>query len=107
MRSRYPDRVPVQMHFDEKMQRFEKSKFMVPRSLMCSEFIATIRHRMLVNPNSALFFLTIPKNRLISGSVLVGHVYDNEKDDDGFLHVACKCENTFGSVVVATASRIS
>jgi hypothetical protein len=98
MKMRYPDRVPIQMHFDEKIKHLvQKSKFMVPRTLMCSEFISTVRQRMLLDPSSALFFLIIPKNSLMPPSALVGQLYDNEKDNDGFLHVFCKCEDTFGS----------
>lgn len=98
MKTRHPDRVPIQMHFDKKIQKFEKSKFMVPRSLTCAEFIVTVRHRMSVDQSSALFFLTIPKKRLLTGSAPLGQLYDNEKDPDGFLHVVCKCESTFGSL---------
>lgn len=96
MRSRYPDRVPLLLHPDFRFPPPKKLKFLVPRTLTCAELIAIFRQNTTLAASQAIFFVSIPLKRLLCGGTQVGVMYDSEKSADGFLHIACSLEDTFG-----------
>ena len=96
MRSRYPDRVPLLLHPDSRCPPLKKVKFLVPRTLTCAELIGIFRQNTTLAASQAVFFVSIPLKRLLCGGTQVGVVYDSEKSADGFLHIACSLEDTFG-----------
>eukprot|EP00956_Cyclotella_meneghiniana_P041361 scaffold224155_cov66-Cyclotella_meneghiniana.AAC.3 len=87
IRSKYPDRVPV---ICEKADRsdipdIDKKKYLVPADLTVGQFHYVIRKRIQLAPEKALFLFcsnTIPPN-----AALMSTVYEEQKDEDGFLYV--------------------
>lgn len=96
IRAKYPDRVPV---ICEKADRsdipdIDKKKYLVPADLTVGQFHYVIRKRIQLAPEKALFLFcsnTIPPNH-----ALMSTVYEEQKDEDGFLYVQYSGESTFG-----------
>ena len=69
-------------------------KFLVPKDMSIGQFIYVIRKRIQLDSTQTLF-ITI-NNKLPSSCHLLSQIYDNDKDDDGFLYIIYTNENTFG-----------
>ena len=96
VRRKYEDRIPVivekSKHAD--VIEIDKNKFLAPKSLTLSQFVYVIRKRLKLPPEKALFIFV--KNTIPPGSALMSVLYEDFKDDDGFLYLKYAGENTFG-----------
>jgi GABA(A) receptor-associated protein len=95
--SKYPDRIPViceKNNKDKNLPELPKSRMLVPRDLTMSNLITIIRNKLKLEPSYALF-ITID-NTIPASTVLMGSLYDEFTDADGFLYVTYSQENTFG-----------
>ena len=94
--TKYTTRIPVIVCKDQscKLADIDKQKFLVPKDMTLAQFIYIIRKRIDLRSDEALF--TLINNNLLTGSRLMEHVYDSEKDKDGFLYIVYTSENTFG-----------
>jgi GABA(A) receptor-associated protein len=98
IRAKYPDRVPV---ICEKADRsdipdIDKKKYLVPADLTVGQFHYVIRKRIKLAPEKALFLFcgnSIPPN-----AALMSTVYEEQKDEDGFLYIQYSGESTFGGL---------
>lgn len=95
--NKYPDRIPIvcersHKHFD--LPNLDKKKFLVPRTLTFGQFICIIRQKIRLNPNDSIFLFV--NDKIVSGSLIIGHLYECEKDPDGMLYLQYTKENTFG-----------
>ena len=93
---KYTDRIPiiVERHETCELQELDKCKYLVPKDMTMSQFIFVIRKRIKLNPSQALF-ITV-NNTLVTASQTVGRIYEDQKDEDGFLYVVYTSENTYG-----------
>ena len=93
---KYPDRIPiiVEKYKNSKINDIDKCKYLVPKDMTIGQFIYVIRKRIKLNPEQALF-ITI-NNQLPASGKLISHLYQECKDEDGFLYVIYTNENTFG-----------
>lgn len=94
---KYPDRVPVVIEkssSDKITKDIEKDRFLVPRSLLMSEFIFIIRKHIKMDQSQAIFLFI--NNVLVPINKALGEIYHELKDPDGFLYMKYSCENTFG-----------
>ena len=57
-------------------------------------FVYTIRNNIQLNKSQTIFILV--NNRLVNGNQTMGEIYDELKNDNGFLYVTYATENTFG-----------
>jgi len=94
--NKYPDRLPIIVQRDNKSElpEVDKCKYLVPRNMTMSQFSFVIRKRIQLEPSQAIF-ITI-NHTLVASSKLLSEVYEEEKDEDGFLYVIYTGENTFG-----------
>ena len=98
---KFPDRVPVilQKSKDAKnLPELSKIKYLVPQDMSVGMFLYTIRKRISLAPTTALF-LFIDNNSAISiapTADLIGKVFVENKNEDGFLYMVLTSENTFG-----------
>lgn len=95
--ARYPDRIPViceKLKNSTKLPDLDKKKYLIPNDLTVGQFIYVIRKRMKLNPEEAIFLFI--NNKIVSTSVVIGQIYPNEKDPDGFLYIHYDKENVFG-----------
>ncbi|KAL3140097.1 Autophagy- protein 8d [Trebouxia sp. C0009 RCD-2024] len=105
IRDKYPDRIPVIVEKAERSEipDIDKKKYLVPGDLTVGQFVYVIRKRIKVSPEKAIFMFV--KNVLPPTAALMSEVYDDHKDDDGFLYINYSGENTFGSDWVALETR--
>ena len=94
--TKYPDRLPIIVQRDNKSElpEVDKCKYLVPRNMTMSQFSFVIRKRIKLEPSQAIF-ITI-NHALVTSSKLLSEVYEEQKDEDGFLYVIYTGENTFG-----------
>ena len=93
---KYPDRFPiiVEKLKDSKLNNIDKSKYLVPKDMSIGQFIYIIRKRIHLESNQALFCFI--NNILPPTNHLISNIYNEFKDDDGFLYIIYSSENTFG-----------
>ena len=119
---KFPDRVPVIV---ERAEGFgcgdappiDKNKFLIPANLTVGQLVLVIRRRIGMSPADALFvFVSITRktNRKSSNgfgkrdgeehtltlpptSISLAEVFEQSKDEDGFLYVKYAGENVFGA----------
>mmetsp|Transcript_27541 Transcript_27541/g.61520 ORF Transcript_27541/g.61520 Transcript_27541/m.61520 type:complete len:128 (-) Transcript_27541:228-611(-) len=98
IRSKYPERVPVICEKDPRsdIPDIDKKKYLVPADLTVSQFTFVIRKRIKLPPESAMFLFI--KDTLPQKAALMSTVYEEEKDEDGFLYITYSGENTFGAL---------
>lgn len=97
VRSRYPDRVPVLVIKSEncnEIGEIDKKKYLVPKDLTLGQFIYIIRKRLTLKAEKALFVFV--NNTMFPTSTYLSELYENNKDENGFLIVTYSGENTFG-----------
>lgn len=93
---KYPDRIPVIVTKTTKcsLPDIDKQKFLVPHTMTLGQFVYIIRKRIKLDSSKALFVMI--NNNLFTTSHPMSELYENEKEEDGFLYVVYSSENTFG-----------
>jgi len=96
IRRKYPDRIPVVVEkvSSSSIPDIDKRKFLVPSDLTVAQFMYIIRKRIQLAPEKAMFLFV--NKMLPTTSSTMGIIYDEHKDEDGFLYIAYSGENTFG-----------
>ena len=84
--AKYPDRVPVivEQSSGNKLPSIDKTKFLVPNDLTIGQFVYVIRKRIKLSPEKAIFLMV--DSKLPATSALLSQVYQENKDEDSFLH---------------------
>jgi len=93
---KHPERIPIVVckSKNDSLPDIDKQKYLVPKDMSIGQFIYVIRKRIKLEPNQALFVLV--NNSLQPSNKIVCDIYENCKDEDGFLYVIYSSENTFG-----------
>ncbi len=101
IRAKYPDRIPViiEKKDDETETRgglpdIDRNKYLVPNDLTVGQFVYMIRKRIRLTPDKAIFLFV--KNTLPPVSKTVLDVFEEYRDEDGFLYLTYSGERTFG-----------
>lgn len=94
---KYPTKIPIIVEKQNKsdVPDIDKQKYLVPNDLTIGQFVYVIRRRLKLDPEKAIFIFI--NNILPPTSAFVQQVYDEHKDDDGFLYVTYSGENSFGN----------
>lgn len=93
----HPHRIPVVVECSDSLQAvhpLNKNKFIVPYELTLAQFMFIIRKHMKLEPEYAIFVFI--NNRLHPNTTVLGAVYAEEKDEDGFMYLDVFQESTFG-----------
>jgi GABA(A) receptor-associated protein len=94
---KYPDRVPLIIQpskNDRDAYPIDKSKYITPRDLTLMQLQQIIRKRIRFPAENALFLFI--NNKIYPITSLIGTIYDDNKDTDGFLYITYCQESTFG-----------
>ena len=96
IREKYPDRIPVICEKDvgSDIPAVDKRKYLIPMDLTVGQFVYVIRKRISIPSDKAIFIFV--KNVLPPTAALMSSVYEDHRDEDGFLYVTYSGENTFG-----------
>ena len=93
---RYPDRIPiiVEKSKNSDIKEIDKKKYLVPRDLTVGQFIYVIRKRIELSSEKAIYIFI--NNSLPPTANIISNIYNNHKDEDGFLYATYSSESTFG-----------
>ena len=96
IRDKYPDRIPVIVEKADKsdVPENDKKKYLVPVDLSVGQFVYVIRKRLKLSAEKAIYIFV--KNVLPPTSAIMSALYNEHKDDDGFLYIKFSGENYFG-----------
>jgi len=96
IRAKYPERIPVIVEKapNSQVPDIDKRKFLVPSDISVAQFMWIIRKRIQL-PSEKALFLFVGKV-LPQSSASMGQIYEEHRDEDGFLYIAYSGENTFG-----------
>lgn len=93
IKQKYPDRIPIIVNTTDFVM--DKYKFLSPANINIHKLLISIRKSIQkLNPNEALFLLinnTIPNN-----TSLISELYNEYKNNDGFLYITITKESVFG-----------
>ncbi|KAJ0047235.1 hypothetical protein Pint_04110 [Pistacia integerrima] len=120
IREKYPDRIPVIVEKAERsdipdidkkklvihlLLLFNKSifsvlwhdecRYLVPADLTVGQFVYVVRKRIKLSAEKAIFIFV--KNILPPTAAMMSAIYEENKDEDGFLYMTYSGENTFGA----------
>jgi GABA(A) receptor-associated protein len=73
-----------------------RQKYLVPSDLTVGQFVYVIRKRIKLAPEKAIFIFV--DEVLPATAALMSAIYEEHKDEDGFLYVSYSGENTFGEL---------
>ena len=101
MTSLYPDRVPVIVEMSPSSASYNtyttashKIKYLVPYDISMGQFIKILRDKLKLESSVALFFFI--NNKVFPITSLIGNIYKENADEDGFLYIEFCEESTFG-----------
>ncbi|XP_072986240.1 autophagy-related protein 8f-like isoform X2 [Typha latifolia] len=96
IKNKYPDRVPVIVEKADRsdIPSIDKRKYLVPSNLTLGQFVYVIRKRINLTADKAIFMFV--DNVLPPTGTLISKLYEDKKDEDGFLYFVYSGENTFG-----------
>ncbi|KAF1895302.1 hypothetical protein Lal_00043948 [Lupinus albus] len=97
IREKYPDRIPVIVEKAERndIPDIDKKKYLVPADLTVGQFVYVVRKRIKLSAEKAIFVFI--NNTLPPTAAMMSAIYEENKDQDGFLYMTYSGENTFGS----------
>ena len=93
---KYPNRIPVICEcVGGEVPDIDRKKYLVPSDLSMAEFLYVIRKRIKIKPEQSIY-LFVGDSVMVAGCQIMGSVYAEHKDLDGFLYTCYSGENTFG-----------
>lgn len=98
MREKYPTRICIYLTPNPKSKNtpeLDKRKFLVPEELVVGQLLTVIRKRSTIKASEGIYLFT-DDNMSPGSSTLLGDVYKEKKDIDGFLYMTYSLEETFG-----------
>lgn len=98
IRKNYPTKIPIIVERFQKekfLNDLDKVKFLVPQEVTMSQLVTIIRNKMQLGPQQALYLL-VNNRSMASLSRTLAEVYQEHKDEDGFLYVTYASQEVFG-----------
>ena len=92
--SKYVDKIPIIVEYDDTVIKLDKCKFLIPDTFSMGQLMIFIKSKVSLHSKEAIFIFI--NGNLMPASYLVRDVYDTHKDEDNFLYISINIENTFG-----------
>ncbi|XP_048343468.1 microtubule-associated proteins 1A/1B light chain 3C-like [Sphaerodactylus townsendi] len=99
IRERYPRKIPVvveRYHKERELPLLDRTKFLVSQDLSLSQFSLTLRSRLSLSATQA-FYLLVNNKSLPCLSLTMMDIYNDSKDEDGFLYITYASQEMFGN----------
>ena len=96
IKTKYPDRVPVicEKNPGSGLEILDKRKYLVPNDITATQFLFIIRKRLKLASEKGIFLFV--NNMIAPSTHTMIDLYNEYKDDDGFLYMNYTEENVFG-----------
>ena len=98
----YPNRIPIIVEMSSSSASYStyqeaahKIKYLVPYDICMGQFIKILRDKLKIQSSTALFFFV--NNKLFPITSVMGDIYKEHCDEDGFLYIEFCEESTFGN----------
>merc|ERR1712054_734400 len=105
IREKYPDRIPVivtrAVKSDDSVPDIDKAKYLVPSDLTVGQFVYVIRKRIKIDAQKAIYIFV--NNALPPTAAFMSALYEEQKEEDGFLYVSYSGENFMGTETASEA----
>jgi len=101
--TKHPDRAPIIL---EKLSNTSitdilKKKFLVPKDITLGQFIHILKNKNIVKLNEQQsLYIFMDNNTIPTVSTLISELYNQFKNEDGFLYLKYAGENTFGNKMI-------
>jgi len=95
--NKYPDRIPIivtRSSNSNVIPDIDKHKYLVPKDLTVGQFMYVIRKRIKLDPDKGIYIFI--NTKIPPTSQLISDLFNNNKDQDGFLYLTYSGESTFG-----------
>jgi len=91
----HKNKIPIIVEFDKSSKyTIDKNKYVVPIDMTLGQFLYSIRRRIKLNNDTAIFLYI--NNVLPPVSELIGVIYEKYKESDNLLYCKLANESTFG-----------
>lgn len=80
----------------------DKKKYLVPADLTVGQFVYVIRKRIKLSPEKAIFIFV--DEVLPPTAALMSSIYEEHKDEDGYVHCSLTCSRQIRMGKIANSS---
>ena len=97
---KYEGHIPVIVDKDPKCQLpdIERQKFLVPADLTIGHFVFVVRKRINLQSSDAIFIFV--NKKLPSQNATIGQLYNDYKDEDGFMYCTYSSDTAYGAGII-------
>ncbi|KAF8770791.1 microtubule-associated proteins 1A/1B light chain 3C-like [Argiope bruennichi] len=98
VRSKFLKKVPVIVEKSDRekvLPYLDRVKFLVPLDMTMSQFVGIVRTRLKLKPTQT-FYLMLNNRSVATMSRYMGDIYDEYKDEDGFLYCTYAAQEMYG-----------
>ncbi|XP_061300491.1 microtubule-associated proteins 1A/1B light chain 3C-like [Pezoporus occidentalis] len=99
IRLKYPNKIPVvveRYHKEKTLPPLTRTKYLVAQDLPLSQLVVTLRTRLSL-ASSQTFYLLVNNKGLPNMSITMQELYQDNRDEDGFLYLTYASQEMFGS----------
>ena len=92
---KFTNKLPIVISEADNSIVLDKHKYLVPNSITIAQLLYVIRNRISTLNSEKALYLSV-KNTMVTSQTILKEVYEQYKDEDGFLYLSIYSENTFG-----------
>jgi GABA(A) receptor-associated protein len=92
---KFTNKLPVVISEGDSSIVLDKHKYLVPRDITVGQLLYVIRQRIECISSEKALYLSV-KNTMATSRTELYDIYEQYKDEDGFLYFSVFSENTFG-----------
>lgn len=94
--SKYLDKIPIICECSKfvNLPKLTTVRFLIPPDITAAHLVFIIRQRLKLSSTESIFLYI--EDYMLSSSTVIGDIYMQKKDKDGFLYIQYSKENVFG-----------